>query len=308
MLSTRFSRIALLPMLLLSTRGFAQDGSQAREYGPWVWGLQGGAVEQFEAGLAGDSGEFSVSRSYIEPSLSYAWDRQTSLSLSLGYGRSDYDFSSDASIEDLPPWERIEDYRVSMPVRFAPTDRSKVIVIPSVRSYVEEGTSLGDGLTAGVLAGASWRFSDRLELGPGFGWFSELGGGSNAFPILLVDWELADGLSLTTGRGIAASQGPGLSLEYALDSKWKMALSGRYEKTRFALNGEGSAEGGFGEERSLPLLLSVEYSPWPMTSVSAVLGAEFEGSLRLEDGNGSRIAESRYDTAPVLGLVFSSRF
>ena len=70
MLSTRFSRIALLPMLLLSTRGFAQDGSQAREYGPWVWGLQGGAVEQFEAGLAGDSGEFSVSQLHrAEPFL-----------------------------------------------------------------------------------------------------------------------------------------------------------------------------------------------------------------------------------------------
>jgi hypothetical protein len=34
----------------------------------------------------------------------------------LGAGTADYDFSSDASIEDGEPWDRINDYRVSVPV------------------------------------------------------------------------------------------------------------------------------------------------------------------------------------------------
>ena len=81
--------------------------------------------------------------------------------------------------------------------------------------------------------GAGWRFSDRLTLGPGFGWFSEVGGGNNAFPIIVIDWKITDRLSLQTGKGLAASQGPGLTMSYALGSRWSVSAMARYEKTRF---------------------------------------------------------------------------
>ena len=93
-----------------------------------------------------------------------------------------------------------------------------------------------------------------------------------------------------------------------LQKKWKLGLTARYEKLRFALNGEGASSGGIGEERSLPLLLSIDYTPWPMTSVSALIGAELNGHLRLEDSRGDRLAGTDFDTAPVIGLAFSSRF
>ena len=303
-----FKKPIFVFLSLVATSPLAAETETNRQFGPWVWGLQGGAVQQFGTGLSDGPGDFDVSRAVFQPSIGYAWDRRTSVSLSLGVGSSDYDFSNDAAIDGLSPWGKVEDYRISLPVRFSPTERSDVIVIPSVRSQVESGASLDDGRTQGVLAGASWRFSDSLSLGPGLGWFSELGGGSNAFPIVVVDWKITDKMSLTTGRGLAASQGPGLSLNYALSDRWKLGLTGRYERTRFALNGDGAAPGGYGEDRSLPLLLTATYSPWPMTSFSAVIGAEFEGSLRLEDAGGRRIGSTDYGTAPVLGFSFTSRF
>ncbi|MEH6590078.1 MAG: hypothetical protein V7746_07485 [Halioglobus sp.] len=286
----------------------ARATETTREFGPWVWGVSGGAVQQFDTDFSDGPGEFNVSRGFLQGSLGYAWDRRNTVSFSVGAGRSSYDFSSEATIDGQEPWDRVEDYRISVPVRFSPTERSDVIVIPSVRSYAQSGASLNDGRTEGVLAGISWKISDSLTIGPGVGWFSELGGGSNVFPIVVIDWKITEKWGLTTGRGMAASQGPGLTLNYQLSKKWQFGLTGRYEKTRFALDDDTSISGGFGEDQSLPLLLTLGYSPWPMTSVTAIVGAEFEGSLSLEDDKGKEVAGSDYKTAPVLGLTFSSRF
>jgi hypothetical protein len=293
-----FGLLALLPVLAFS---------QPEQRGPWVWGLSGGALHQAEADLDGEDGAFSVNRAFLEGSFGYAWDRRTSMSLSLGAGSSNYVFDQDSRIEGQRPWGRVEDYRISVPIRFTVAEKAGVIVIPSIRSYAESGASFSDGRTEGVIAGAGWRFSDRLTLGPGFGWFSELGGGSTAFPIIVVDWKITDRLSLETGRGLAASQGPGFILSYAFNDQWRLAGLARYEEIRFALD---DAPGGaaFGEDRSMPLLLSLDYTPWPMTRASVFMGAEFNGRLRLEDQRTRVIAESDFDTAPLLGFSFRARF
>ena len=299
---------ALCLLLLVSTPSWSEPESRQAQRGPWVVGIAGGAVHQLASDFDRGEGHFSVSRVYLQPSIGYAWDRRTSVSLSLGAGWADYDFSSQAQVGGTRPWGNIQDYSLSVPIRFSPADRANVIVIPSVRSYYEEGADLDDGRTEGLIAAAGWRFSDKLTLGPGFGWFSELGGGSNVFPIILVDWKITDKLSLTTGRGLAASQGPGLTLNYQLEDKWRLGLTGRAEKTRFALDQDASRQESFGEDKSLPLLLTVSYTPWPRTSITALLGAEFEGSLRKENSRGNVIAKSDFEPAMVVGLAFSSQF
>ena len=82
----------------------------------------------------------------------------------------------------------------------------------------------------------------------------------------------------------------------------------RKERTRFVLNDEGSAAADYGKDKSLPLLFSVNYEPWPMSSVSAFFGVEFDGQLRLEDEDSQVITREDYDVAPMIGLAFRSRF
>jgi hypothetical protein len=293
--------------LLIPVPSNAAD-ERRQQIGPWVWGIDGGAVHQFDTDLSGTNGSFGVDRYFIQPSIAYAWDRRNSVSLAIGFGDSDYQFSSGATIDGQQPWSRINDYRISVPIRFSPSERTDAIIVPSVRIDAESGASLNDGRTEGLLAGIGWRVSDTLFIGPGFGWFSELGGGSDVFPIIVIDWAITNKLSLTTGRGLAASQGPGLTLEYDLDDKWKLGLAGRYEKIRFALDNDAAAAARYGEDRSLPLVLSVQYTLWPMTTVGAFMGAEFQGKLSVEDSGGDTIASSEYDTAGLIGLVFRSRF
>lgn len=300
-----FTALFLLFCLTSTTTQAAEPQSQ---YGPWVWGLSGGLVEQLDTDFSDAEGEMSVTRSFVQASLGYARDRNTTLSVSVGAGKTDYDFSPLATIDGQQPWGKIENYSVSVAIRFAPSDTTNVILIPSIRTLKESGASSSAGRTQGIIGGISWKLSDTLTLGPGLGWFSEVGGGSNVFPIVVVDWKITDKLSLNTGRGLAASQGPGLSLDYQLDNKWTLGLSGRFEKTRFSLDESTTASSSIGEDRSSPLVASVRYSPWPMTSVTLLAGVEFNGSLRLEDSNGRRLAQTDVDTAAIIGVTFSSRF
>ena len=124
----------LLPILLqLSIPVFGQDAPK-RQFGPWVWGLQGVAWHQFETDFSEADANFSLSHAFIQGSFGYAWDRRTSISLAVGMGESDYDFSSGANIEGQQPWGNIRDYRISVPIRFSAWEKANVIIIPSLRT------------------------------------------------------------------------------------------------------------------------------------------------------------------------------
>jgi len=302
------SALAVTLLWCMTNIAKAENQEKTHSGGPWVWGASGGALHQFNTNFDDSDAHFSVSRYFTQLSLGYAKDRANSISLSLGLGEANYDFSPAATIGKYSPWGNIRDYRISVPIRYSLSERGNIIVIPGIRSYIEEGSHLDKGRTEGVIAAAGWKFSDRLTLGPGFGWFTELGGGSSVFPIILMDWKITDHIRLSTGRGLAASQGPGLSLDYSLAKNWTIGLTGRYEKTRFALESDRATRGAIGEDRSVPLLLTMGYSPWPMTQFSAVAGVEFAGKLTLEDSTGRTVASSDLEKAAVIGLVFSARF
>ena len=90
--------------------------------------------------------------------------------------------------------------------------------------------------------------------------------------------------------------------------KWTLGLTARYEKTRFALEQRQGRTAEVGEDKSTPLLLVASYSPWPMTSISAVAGVELGGAMTLEDGRGQEVANADLETAMVFGFAFQSRF
>ena len=176
---------ALAAIALTLSPALAQEARR----GPWSFGLEGAGLYQFETDLE-DQGSFSVARWFVQPSLGYAWDRRNTVAVSVGGGEYRYDFSGSASIGGAAPWDTIRDFRVGLPIRFAPAEQVDVIVIPSVRSFTESGVSLDDGRTEGVLAAGTWRFSPSFAIGPGLGWFSKLEGGSSVFPILAIDWDI----------------------------------------------------------------------------------------------------------------------
>lgn len=300
-------------MLAAPIAALTQEEEQKRVTGPaaagWTSFSRGGAVYQFDTEL--DNGaEFSSSRFNIEAGSGYSWTRRNRAALALSYSLDNYSFSNESTGQagSIKPWDDIHSLSLSLPVSWGVSERWSSFFVPSVNSTGESGAEFSDTISAGILGGFAYRFSDSLTIGPGLGVISQLEDDATVFPILIIDWQITDKLSLETGRGLAATLGPGLTLNYQLNPKLTLAVGGRYEKLRFRLDANGETADGIGEDRSFPLFASVTHRFTPKAAVSLVGGIELDGELRQEDKDGNKIGSESYDPAPFLGLTFNIRW
>jgi hypothetical protein len=300
------SRWAALALATVTTTA-AGAAPGPRDQDALQWTLQGGAVYQAESSLD-SGGDVSVGRYFASVGAARVVDGRWRVGVSLEYGEDRYDFSGTAGFGGLDPWGDIRELRVSLPVQYFADENWTLYAIPSLRSNAESGASLDDGRNGGLLAGALYRVSDRLSIGPGFGAFSEIEDDASFFPILLVDWKITDSLSLETGGGFAASRGPGLQLRWRHSPRWQFAFGARYEKTRFRLDDSGPAPDGVGEDKAVPLFALAEFTLAPDLKLSLVGGAEVGAELRLEDSSGNRVSSSDLSTAPFFGATLQARF
>lgn len=273
----------------------------------WQGNAQVGAIIQPQVDLD-TGGNLSVSRAFARLGAAKAMGDDWRLGASLGLGRTDYDFGGAGGFGGLRAWDTINELRLGLSGRYQASEDWTLFAIPSLRFNAESGADLADGMTGGLISGASYKLSDRFSIGPGFGVFSELEDSASFFPILLIDWQITDSLSLETGRGYAASRGPGLQLSWRHSPSLRLALGGRYEQQRFRLDDKGIAPDGVGEKKSIPLFALVEYGLSRNTQLTLIGGTELNPSLRLEDANGQLLNRTDMDTAPFFGANLSARF
>jgi outer membrane receptor protein involved in Fe transport len=295
---------AILAALLFSSAGvsWAQP-----ERPPLGFRFEAGALFGSDAGLD-DGGEMGADRWSVRLGSSYRVNEKLRLGLAAGYGEQRYRFSGGGDFSGLRPWDDVRETRVSASAFWRPTDRWQLFAIPTLRWNTEDGASMSDGQIGGLLTAASYRVNDRLSIGPGLGVFSELEDDTSFFPIIAVDWAITDRISLNTGRGFAASRGPGLTLDWAASDKWSVSLGGRYEKNRFRLDDRGVAPDGIGEVRTTPIFLAVSRKLGNIGTVRGVVGVDLNGSLRLEDRNGDLLEREDAEDAPFAGATFDVRF
>jgi hypothetical protein len=303
-LSTVTTAALLYPATLLAADDAANE--QAGRQSEWSPFVRGGYVHQFDSDLEAGA-NFQVDRLFLQGGVSYAAGPRRRVSFSVGAGSDHYDFSGGLGLAD-DPWGRIDQLRFAVPVTWAFDEQWTLLAVPTLRYYGESGAGSRDSATGGVLAGISYRVNDSLTIGPGVGVLSRLEDRVNVFPILIVDWKITDRLSLETGRGLGATQGPGLELSYRLSETWNFGVGGRYESLQFRLDDKGPAPNGVGEDRSIPVYASATYSRDRDLRISAVAGMKLNGELRLEDSSGRRLARDDYGSTPFVGATFEIRF
>ncbi len=294
---------ALLASVLLALATSVEAGPPAGN--EWRLKLDAGALHQFDASLD-DGGDFDIDRYYLRLGASRGFGPSANAGIALGYGESRYDFSG-GGFGGSEPWGKIRELRFSLPLSYRPEGNWSYFAIPSLSYQGEPGAKRSKSDRWGLLGGAAYRFSERLSIGPGLGAFSDIEDDTDLFPILLLDWKIRDDLRLETGRGLAASRGPGLTLRWTPLTRWEFSLSARYEKTRFRLDKDGIVSNGVGQDKSLPLAVAASYQPNRQVELSLLAGADFAGNLRLENADGQRLESSDYDTAPFVGLLFTLR-
>lgn len=303
---TRKITLALMiPILALIAA--TQAEAQPQQAGPWFYDLNLGGVHQSDADLKDGGGAFSTDRWFLSGGVNYAWDARNSIGVSLGGGRSIYEFDGLGAFGGGDPWHRVNETRLTLNWRFGFGDKGTAFVIPGVYMQGEQA-STGGNTTFGLFAAAAWRVRDGLTIGPGFGLFSRLESGVSVFPVLAIDWDITERWNLSTGSGLGASRGPGLTLRYTLNDDWSLGLTGRYEDFEFRLDDKGPAAGGIGRDQSFPLVFLASLKPNPKFGLSVFAGLELGGKLKLSDADGERLDESSFDPAPVLGASLVVNF
>jgi hypothetical protein len=250
-------------------------------------------------------GDFSASRTILGFGLSQAFGGRNSVSLGFSGGTTVYDFD-----DTTDPWGRIDTYSLATPIILEVGEAGTAVIVPIARYGGESGVAFDDGLTGGVIAAASWRFSDTLTIGPGLGVFTTLEGGGeyDVFPILLIDWKITDRLSVGNGDGFGASQGPGIGVKYQLRDNLSTQLFVRFDNTEFRLDDDGPAPGGIGRDKVTSVVATAAYQPSRNIDITGFAGAELGGQLTLKDANGDTVEKRDYDPAPILGAKISFRF
>lgn len=289
----------------LAWSGPARAADQTDSQDPWI-GAAAAVSHQFDSDLA-TGGSVSVTRWSLAPRLGRG-NGPGDVFAPLSVGMSHYAFGAGGALGAGSAWDDIVDVRLSLPLEIRQGDRMTARVIPGIAYSGETGVAAGDATTVSLLAGLEWRLSDRLSLGPGLQWSTELEDEDSLTPVVFLDWAVTDRLSLSTGSGHGVSRGPGLTLTWQAGDDLAVAFSGRYEKRRFRLDGDGPAPGGVGQDAAVPLMVTVNYAPTAALRVTGFAGVKLNGALRMEDASGATLSSSEYDPAPVLGAALSLRF
>jgi len=282
--------------------------AQAPANDPVRFDFDGGIALQSGTDLSDVEGSFSVNRWFASMGVTYAWNRRNSIGLSGGGGTSPYDFDELTTIGGGAPWEEIDETRISLVGRFGIGETGTLFLIPSARYNGEKDANTSDGRTWGMFAAAAWRLNENLTIGPGIGVFSKLEDDTRIFPILVIDWKISERWYLSTSRGLAASQGPGLTLGYLATETWSFGLTSRYENVEFRLNENGTTPGGIGKNQSIPMVISAAWKPNNTVKLAMFAGLEFAGTLKLKNAQDELISESDYDPAPIYGATFELQF
>lgn len=295
----------LLAWLIIGLLFAGQVAAQDAASSPFLFQINGGGVHQAESDLSDSNGGFAVDRGFVSASFDFGWSQRDSIGISIGGGKSSYEFNAQSTFGGGQPWGKIQDSRVALTWRAGFGDRGSFFLMPALHMDGESGAS--DDTTYGVFAAAAWRLNETLTIGPGLGVFTRLEDSSRLFPILAIDWDISPRWNLATGSGLAASRGPGLTLKYQLNDNWDLGISGRYEDVEFRLDNKGPHAGGVGRDLSVPLVFLATLQPSPKLKFTVFTGIELFGTLKLKDQAGSILDESDYDPAPVFGATFEVR-
>jgi hypothetical protein len=294
----------LVAALLLTLPAATASAEEKSKKSGWGLELDAGAIKQLETSLD-SGGDFDIDRYLVRLAVTRKLDERWSAGVALSYGEDQYQFSGNTGFGGLNPWGTIREARIAFPLRYRRSDTWTFYGIPSLRYRAETGAKVSDSDKWGLLLGAAYRFNERLKIGPGVGVFSNIDDNIDVTPILVIDWKITDTLSLTTGRGIGATRGPGLSLKWTPLERWSFRLSGRREKTSFRLDDNGAVPSGIGTDKSIPLAISASYKPTKAIELHLFGGADFDGNLQLENSDGKQLADSDYDTAPFVGMLIT---
>ncbi|HRD34555.1 MAG TPA: hypothetical protein PLR02_09895 [Rhodocyclaceae bacterium] len=226
--------------------------------------------------------------------------------ISLQYDGIDYDFSRRTPFGGAP-WGNVQRIGLNLPFAFRGENDWTYGVAPSVEWARENGADWSDSLVYGAMFSATRSFAPDKRLGLGLGAYSHIEE-NRLVPLVIVDWSLNERWRLVNPLPAGPAGPAGLELDYRFDNGWNVGLGAAYRSIRFRLSDHGPVRNGVGEESGVPVFLRASTRFGASSSFFVYAGAVLSGELRVENSNGTKLSDESFETAPLFGATFSTRF
>jgi hypothetical protein len=285
--------------------GFAQMGP------PVAAGHTVGKLELLYVGHTSadldSGGDVSLNRYGVDGSLKYGLGDGHSIGLNAGIERSAYDFSGASAWGGTAPWEDIDFIDLGLSFNYQINQEQSLFIAPSLRFANERDADWNNGLEWGGVIGYIKQFSRELSLGIGGGAFTGMED-TTVFPFLFVYWQMSDHWRLSNPFRPGPSGPAGMEFVYTGVDKWEFGLGGGYRNRRFALDDDGIAADGYGQNEAAILFTRATYTFDHAHTIDLYLGTAVSGKLTLEDRKGHKLVSEDYDPALIAALAYSLRF
>lgn len=254
----------------------------------------------FSGDFSDSEGDVSVTRGTGNFQMQFPLMERSQLGVAMSYSRWNFDFSDAAAFdtEDGDPWSGINEFDLTTTFSTQLTDKWSGVIGATVKSAYADGADFSDSLTAGGLAGATYKFSDKLSVGAGVVVRTQLEDDVMLLPLITVDWKITDTLSFSTvpspGRRF-------LGLTYAPHEQWEFTAGAAFEYIDFRLDDEAPAPEGVGRYRRIPVGGGVTFKASQQVLFSLYGGVMLGQELTLDDIDGDRIEREQIDSAPLIG-------
>jgi len=265
--------------------------------------VSGGFSHQFNTDLHDNPGSFSISRAKLSLGVPVRINEAFTLGTVARYQFDSYEF------DDIPnPWHNINTLSLASILQWHFDDRWTPYAGGFIKMSAESSEGLDHGVSGGGLLGVNYKFSDTLTFGGGLAIFSQIKDDTKALPLITGKWQFAPQWRLDVGLTDVANLGYGADVKWMFNNAFDFSFGGQFHRSRFRIDGAGASSNGVGQETAMTLYADATWHATPRCDVGGFFGLAFGGKLRLEDSGGHELAETDYDTAPIIGIKASLRF
>ena len=257
-----------------------------------------GLSEQFNSSID-KGGDFSITRFRAGVGVTVQLNDSLQLGTTFRYEYDHFNFDN-----TFAPWENINTFSLASVLQSQLNDAWTIYGGGFVKMSAESGSDLTDGTTGGGLAGFSYKVNDDLSLGLGLAVASQLEEDARVLPLITARWKFADSWRLDAGLTDVTTIGYGVELKYLLDQEFDFGFGVQFHKSRFKID----AGNGYGQEEAATIYANATWHASPHVDLGGFLGLATGGKLRVDNSSGTKIAQSDYDPAAILGLKATLRF
>ena len=212
----------------------------------------------------------------------------------LFYTNHNYTFSGDSAFQ----WEDIHRVSYAPLFKYQADEQWTILGAPLIQWFGEGGAKASDSFTGGGLVGFNYRSSPDFSVGLLIGVLSQIEDDAVFLPIPTLRWKFAEQWIIRLGLNrLGPDVGLGGELVYQLNKTVEIAGGLQFQKRRFRLDKNNRV----GEETQSPLYGKFTWWMFPEANLEFFASLVTNGTVRLENKNGSKITNKDYDNTAFFG-------